>query len=56
MAIEACEKFYRAQQKTTKTITALSNKLNKTFDLTDKKAIAFIYLNLLPLGKEKGSA
>lgn len=31
------QKFYKAQQRTTKTITTLSNKLNKAFGLTDKK-------------------
>lgn len=31
------QKFYKAQHRTTKTITILSNKLNKAFGLTDKK-------------------
>lgn len=31
------QKFNKTQQRTTKTITTLSNKLNKAFGLTDKK-------------------
>ncbi|MEO7800438.1 MAG: hypothetical protein ABIR81_00480, partial [Ginsengibacter sp.] len=36
-ALAAYKQFYKTQQRTTKTITTLSNKLNKAFGLTDKK-------------------
>jgi tetratricopeptide (TPR) repeat protein len=36
-AIAAYEKFYVSKKHTTKNITAISNKLNRSFGLTDKK-------------------
>jgi len=37
IALSVYQKFYKAQQRTTKTITTHSNKLNKAFGFTDKK-------------------
>lgn len=42
-AISAYQQFYKAKQHRTKTITTISNKLNKAFGLTDRKGNA-LYL------------
>src|SRR5436190_1463130 len=36
-ALKAYSKFYKSKKRTTKSITEISNKLNKSFGLTDKK-------------------
>ena len=39
-AIKAYQKFYSSKKRTTKSITEISNKLNKSFGLADKKGTA----------------
>jgi tetratricopeptide (TPR) repeat protein len=39
-AIKAYEDFYASKKHTNKSITTISNKLNKSFGLTDKKGLA----------------
>jgi two-component SAPR family response regulator len=40
IAIKAYEDFYASKKHTSKSITTISNKLNKSFGLTDKKGLA----------------
>ena len=39
-AVKAYQKFYSSKKRTTKSITEISNKLNKSFGLADKKGTA----------------